>query len=124
VYRDKVKRFSNEDLGAETHRINADSPEGEATVPIFERQIFLGNGDHSIRAIETLHELVDQAMAILSGLQQPDSPHASKEDIQFFDQERIKWQGRYDALVDQIVVALTGQPLTRHDPGTQCINRN
>lgn len=34
-------------------------------------RIFLGNGKHSQRAVQELHDLLDEAIEILGGLQQP-----------------------------------------------------
>jgi hypothetical protein len=65
----------------------------------FERQIFLGNGDHSLACIGQLYVLLGQAIAHLGNLQQPGNTDGESQMSEY----------RLKRTADEIYVALTGK---------------
>ena len=73
---------------------------------IFRGSIFLGSGDHSMRAVDALHERIDDAVSHLGGLQQS---HPGEEEQDAQDQIEI------EEAVRDIASALLGREVAFRD---------
>lgn len=71
----------------------------------FRKQIFLGNGDFSKAECERFHKRLDEALSILSGLQQPDHPE-SEEHARQCDYHRTAAEAELDDCLLDITFAL------------------
>lgn len=73
----------------------------------FTKQIFLGAGMYSEMHIQELHELLDEALGIISGLQQPDYTPSAEVAYQN-ELLRRELSVRLNTIVEQIHIALLG----------------
>lgn len=74
----------------------------------FNKQIFLGNGEHSKKDCDKLKELLNEAIITLSGIQQP-MPCTSEYDVKQEKQEIKQYQNEIENTVKDIAMALTGK---------------
>jgi hypothetical protein len=71
---------------------------------------FDGNGEHSAQRNEKLHQLLDEGLSILSGIQQP--PRPCTEDIKYakiYKAECSKSEKRIKEIAKDLYCALTGK---------------
>jgi hypothetical protein len=73
---------------------------------IFEDCIFLGNGKASEKKVEELHALLDRAISILGGIQQP--PMSTDKNIDW-QREIEEGEAELKEVVSEINVALLGK---------------
>ncbi len=68
------------------------------------KPIFLGNGDYSTLEVDRLHDVLDYAVSILSGLQQPGHPE-NKEQA---DQEEACYKEHEEKLRSSLKTLIAG----------------
>lgn len=79
-------------------------------------QIFLGNGDYSMELVKHLHAKLDEAVDILSGMQQPPMSTDPEGTHARHLEEIEEGKAKLDDIAKEIFVALTGHEVDGSDP--------
>jgi len=77
----------------------------------FEKILFLGNGEYSMKNLFKLQERFNEGIHVSGALQQPD--HATtQEEAEFQKQQRIEMHKDLEDIVKDIITALLGEKFT------------
>lgn len=84
-----------------------------------DKQIFMGNGEHSMARCHYAHRLLEEAFEILNGIQQPPRPGCDPPEA--FDQHELDVENgemRLQQIANELYLAITGKRIITKETAT------